>query len=42
MISYAVLNMTGLVVAIVTGKWMLKQIYEYAYFPWPAAFGSSG
>lgn len=32
-ISYAVLNMTGLLVAIVTGKWMLKQIYEYAYFP---------
>ena len=32
-ISYAVLNITGLVVAIVTGKWMLKEIYEYAYFP---------
>jgi hypothetical protein len=32
-ISYAVLNITGLVVAIVTGKWMLKQIYESAYFP---------
>lgn len=32
-ISYAVLNITGLVVAIVTGKWMLKEIYHYAYFP---------
>jgi hypothetical protein len=32
-ISYAVLNITGLVVAIVTGKWMLKQIYIYGYFP---------
>lgn len=32
-ISYAVLNIAGLVVAIVTGKWMLKQIYESAYFP---------
>jgi hypothetical protein len=32
-ISYGVLNLTGLVVAIVTGKWMLKQIYQAAYFP---------
>jgi hypothetical protein len=32
-ISYAVLNITGLVVAITTGRWMLKQIYQYAYFP---------
>jgi hypothetical protein len=32
-ISYAVLNLTGLVLAIATGQWMLKQIYQYAYFP---------
>jgi hypothetical protein len=32
-ISYAVLNTTGLVVAISTGHWILKQIYQYAYFP---------
>jgi hypothetical protein len=32
-ISYAVLNLAGLIVAIATGKWMLKQIYEYGYFP---------
>ncbi len=32
-ITYGVLNLAGLVVAITTGKWMLKQIYEYAYFP---------
>jgi hypothetical protein len=32
-ISYAVLNITGLAVAIATGHWMLKQIYHYAYFP---------
>lgn len=32
-ITYGVLNITGLVVAIVTGKWMLKQIYSYGYFP---------
>jgi hypothetical protein len=32
-ITFAVLNITGLVVAIVTGHWYLKQIYRYAYFP---------
>jgi hypothetical protein len=32
-ITFAVLNITGLVVAIVTGHWYLKQIYHYGYFP---------
>ena len=32
-ISYAVLNTTGLAVATATGTWMMKQIYQYAYFP---------
>jgi hypothetical protein len=32
-VTFAVLNITGLVVAIVTGKWYLKQIYSVAYFP---------
>lgn len=32
-VSYAVLNLTGLIVALVTGRWYLRQIYEYAYFP---------
>lgn len=32
-ISYALLNLTGLVVAVVTGKWYLRQIYDVAYFP---------
>jgi hypothetical protein len=32
-ITFAVLNIAGLVVAIVTGHWYLKQIYRYAYFP---------
>jgi hypothetical protein len=32
-ITFAVLNITGLLVAIVTGEWYLKQIYRYAYFP---------
>lgn len=33
LITYAVLNAAGLVDAIVTGKWQLRQIYDYAYFP---------
>src|SRR6187399_2661547 len=32
-ITFAVLNATGLVIAIVTGQWYLKQIYRVAYFP---------
>jgi len=33
LITYALLNAAGLVDAIVTGKWQLRQIYNYAYFP---------
>ena len=32
-ITFAVLNATGLVIAIGTGQWYLKQIYQVAYFP---------
>jgi hypothetical protein len=32
-ITFAVLNLAGLLVALATGTWMLKQIYRYAYFP---------
>jgi hypothetical protein len=32
-ITFAVLNIAGLAVAIATGEWYLKQIYRYAYFP---------
>ena len=32
-VTFAVLNIAGLVVAIVTGHWLLKQIYRFAYFP---------
>ena len=32
-IAFAVLNIAGLVWAIATGEWRLKQIYEVAYFP---------
>lgn len=36
-LSFALLNMTGLLVAVITGVWYLKQIYEYAYSPLCAA-----
>ena len=32
-IAFATLNLAGLVVAVFTGVWYLKQIYQYAYFP---------
>ena len=32
-IAFALLNLAGLVIAAVTGVWILKQIYVYAYFP---------
>jgi hypothetical protein len=32
-VTYAVLNAAGLVDAVITGRWQLRQIYEVAYFP---------
>jgi len=32
-LTYALLNPTGLVIAVATGGWYLKQIYDYAYLP---------
>ncbi len=32
-IAFALLNIVGLLVAIVTGAWYLRQIYDAAYFP---------
>jgi hypothetical protein len=32
-ISFTSLNFIGLAVAVVTGQWYLKQIYQYGYFP---------
>ncbi len=32
-LSFALLNLAGLVVAVVTGVWYMKQIYNYAYLP---------
>ena len=36
-LNFALLNMTGLLVAVFTGAWYLKQIYDYAYSPMCAA-----
>ena len=33
LIAFAVLNLAGLIYAVATGEWRLRQIYEYAYFP---------
>ena len=32
-VTFAALNIVGLLVAIVTGHWFLRQIYDAAYFP---------
>ena len=32
-VTFATLNLAGLAIAVVNGVWMLKQIYQYAYFP---------
>ncbi len=33
LLSFALLNISGLSYAVATGLWRLRQIYEYAYFP---------
>ena len=32
-LSFALLNLAGLLIATITGVWYMKQIYMYAYFP---------
>ncbi len=32
-VSFMLLNLTGLVIAAATGKWVMKQLYSQAYFP---------
>jgi hypothetical protein len=32
-LSFALLNLSGLLIAVATGVWYMKQIYHYAYFP---------
>jgi cation transport ATPase len=32
-INFASLNLIGLVIAVITGVWTMKQLYQYVYFP---------
>ena len=32
-LNFALLNLAGLVIAVVTGLWTMKQLYQYAYLP---------
>ena len=32
-LNFALLNLAGLVIAVATGVWTMKQLYEYAYLP---------
>jgi hypothetical protein len=41
-ITFAVLNVTGLAVAISTGDWRLREIYRVAYFPLAGAVWALG
>lgn len=33
LIAYTAINLAGLAGAVATGRWQLRQIYDYAYFP---------
>ena len=37
LITYALLNLAGLIDALIVGHWRLRQIYEFAYFPMAVA-----
>jgi hypothetical protein len=41
-ITFALLNWAGLAVAVATGMWQLRQIYQYAYFPVAATIWALG
>lgn len=32
-LNFALLNLAGLVIAVITGVWTMKQLYQYVYFP---------
>jgi hypothetical protein len=32
-LNFALLNLTGLLIATITGVWVMKQLYQYVYFP---------
>lgn len=42
LITFAVLNLTGLIYAVATGAWRLRQIYDHAYFPLAIALWLAG
>jgi len=42
LVPYALLNLAGMVAAIVTGHWRLRQIYDAAYFPIAIAIWTVG
>jgi hypothetical protein len=39
---FAVLNLSGLAVAVLTDKWYLRQLYAYGYFPLALAVWTAG
>lgn len=39
---FALLNIAGLTIAVASGKWYLRQIYDYAYFPLALAIWIAG
>lgn len=41
-LSYTLLNLSGLLIATVTGRWYMKQMYRYAYLPMCGAILSLG
>jgi hypothetical protein len=44
-LSFAFLNLSGLLIAAATGRWYMKQIYQFAYLPMCGAillFGAAG
>jgi hypothetical protein len=41
-VTFAVLNIAGLVIAVLTGRWYLKQIYRAAYFPLAGSIWAAG
>jgi hypothetical protein len=41
-VTFAVLNIAGLAIAVVTGRWHLKEIYRWAYFPMAGTFWALG
>jgi hypothetical protein len=32
-LNFALLNLAGLIVAVISGVWIMKQLYQYAYLP---------